>query len=114
MREPPELDDPVLGRDEQPAHMRDYVRTSADNGGVHVNSGIPNRAFQLAASHFGGYAWETAGRIWYDTLRDKRLRKTATFAQFARLTVQNADQHFGTTARAALVAAWAEVGVKAT
>jgi Zn-dependent metalloprotease len=108
------FDDPGLGRDEQPASMRGYVRTSADNGGVHLNSGIPNRAFYLAAAHFGGYAWESAGRIWYETLRDKRLRKTATFAQFARLTVQNADQHLGTAARAAIVAAWAEVGVMAT
>ena len=108
------FDDPVLGRDEQPASMRGYVRTSADNGGVHLNSGIPNRAFYLAAAHFGGYAWESAGRIWYETLRDKRLRKTATFAQFARLTVQNADQHLGMAARAEIVAAWAEVGVKAT
>ena len=107
-------DDPILGRDEQPATMKDYVRTSADNGGVHINSGIPNRAFHLAATHLGGFAWETAGRIWYETVRDKRLRKTATFAQFARLTAQNADQHFGATARAAVVAAWSEVGVKAT
>jgi len=107
-------DDPVLGRDEQPATMKGYVRTTADNGGVHINSGIPNRAFFLAATHLGGFAWETAGRVWYETVRDKRLRKTATFAQFARLTAQNADQHFGASARAAVVAAWSEVGVKAT
>ena len=107
-------DDPVLGRDEQPTTMKGYVHTSADNSGVHINSGIPNRAFYLAATHLGGFAWETAGRIWYETVRDKRLRKTATFAQFARLTAQNADQHFGANARAAVVAAWTEVGVKAT
>jgi Zn-dependent metalloprotease len=107
-------DDPVLGRDEQPSTMKDYVKTSADNGGVHINSGIPNRAFYLAATHFGGFAWEKAGRIWYDAVRDKRLRKTATFAQFARLTAQNADQHFGAAARSVVVAAWREVGVKAT
>ncbi len=40
-------DDPVLGKDPQPAHMRDYVRTYQDNGGVHINSGIPNHAFYL-------------------------------------------------------------------
>src|SRR4030066_1456 len=38
-------DDPVLGRDPQPGHMKDYVKTTEDNGGVHINSGIPNRAF---------------------------------------------------------------------
>jgi Zn-dependent metalloprotease len=37
--------DPVLGRDPQPGHMNNYVNTTQDNGGVHINSGIPNRAF---------------------------------------------------------------------
>ena len=106
------FDDPVLGKDDQPDSMSGYVHTSADNGGVHINSGIPNRAFYLAASHFGGYAWEKAGRIWYETLRDKRLRKTATFSQFARYTTQNADHLFGTAARKAVADAWSEVGIK--
>ena len=35
-------------------------------------------------SRLGGHAWEKAGRIWYETLRDKRAAQTATFAQFAR------------------------------
>ena len=43
-------DDPVLGKDPQPAHMRNFVHTNQDNGGVHINSGIPNRAFYLAAT----------------------------------------------------------------
>jgi len=29
-----------------------------DNGGVHINSGIPNHAFYLAAIGIGGNAWE--------------------------------------------------------
>lgn len=106
------FDDPVLGKDDQPASMPGYVRTSADNGGVHINSGIPNRAFYLAATNLGGYAWEKAGRVWYETLRDKRLRKTATFHQFALRTVHNADQFIGAAARKAIAAAWSEVGVK--
>ena len=105
-------DDPVLGRDPQPSTMDGYVRTSEDNGGVHANSGIPNRAFYLAAIALGGYAWEKAGRIWYETIRDRRLKPTATFRQFARLTVQNAAHFFGTAERKAIAAAWAEVGVK--
>ena len=51
-------DDPLVGKDPQPAHMDDYVETIRDNGGVHINSGIPNRAFYLAATEIGGYAWE--------------------------------------------------------
>ncbi|HLZ37367.1 MAG TPA: M4 family metallopeptidase [Mycobacteriales bacterium] len=48
-------DDPILGHDPQPAHMRDYVQTTATTA-VHINSGIPNRAFALAAIRIGGYA----------------------------------------------------------
>ena len=43
-------------------HMDDYVETTDDNGGVHLNSGIPNRAFQLAATAIGGNTWAGAGR----------------------------------------------------
>ncbi|HWD35727.1 MAG TPA: M4 family metallopeptidase, partial [Casimicrobiaceae bacterium] len=107
------FDDALLGRDPQPAAMSGYVRTTSDNGGVHTNSGIPNHAFYLAAVALGGFAWETAGRIWYDTLRDRRLKQNATFRQFARLTVQNAEHAYGTNERDAVAAAWAEVGIRA-
>ena len=42
-------DDPVLGKDPQPAHMKDYVNTVSDNGGVHINSGIPNGTLPFKA-----------------------------------------------------------------
>ena len=93
--------------------MAGYVRTSADNGGVHTNSGIPNHAFYLTAIALGGHAWEKAGRIWYETVRDKRLKPTATFRQFARFTASNASQLFGKVERQAVVAAWEAVGIKA-
>ncbi|MHB0774552.1 M4 family metallopeptidase [Halomonas sp. WWR20] len=106
-------DDPVLGRDPQPGHMNDYVDTQADNGGVHINSGIPNHAFYLAAMALDGYAWESAGRIWYDTLRDSRLTREIDFASFAELTRDNADRRFGRLSREvdAVDSAWREVGV---
>ncbi len=104
-------DDPVLGRDPQPGHMRDYVNTPADNGGVHINSGIPNRAFYLLAVALGGFAWERAGRIWYDTLRDARLTTTASFQEFADLTVDVAARLFGAAERQAVVDAWQQVGI---
>ena len=37
--------DPLIGKDPQPDHMSKYVKTAKDNGGVHINSGIPNKAF---------------------------------------------------------------------
>lgn len=54
-------DDPVLGRDPQPYEMDGYVVTSADNGGVHINSGIPNHAFYLPRP-VPGWACMGAGR----------------------------------------------------
>jgi Zn-dependent metalloprotease len=87
-------DDPVLGKDPQPAHMRDYVNTIEDNGGVHINSGIPNHAFYVTATEIGGNAWEKAGRVWYVTLRDK-LSITSNFQAAANLTYQTAGELFG-------------------
>jgi len=98
--------------DRQPGHMRDYVNTIDDNGGVHINSGIPNRAFYLAATGIGGYAGEKAGPIWYAALRDPRLKPDASFVQFARLTVINAEILFpGGEERQIIQGAWDEVGV---
>ncbi|ARP91366.1 peptidase M4 family protein [Bordetella genomosp. 9] len=109
MREPgTAYDDPVLGRDPQPAHMRDFVQTGEDNGGVHLNSGIPNRAFYLAASALGGHAWEKAGQVWYDTVCDAALPRDADFRAFAMLTLKHAQ---AAGARPAVHDAWREVGV---
>ncbi len=104
-------DDPVLGTDPQPAHMRDYVDTPRDNGGVHINSGIPNRAFYLAATALGGNAWNGAGHVWYDTLCDKRLRHDAAFKDFASLTLLVAGEKHGADVRRPIDEAWKAVGV---
>jgi Zn-dependent metalloprotease len=107
-------DDPVLGKDSQPANMSDYVHTVDDNGGVHTNSGIPNRAFYLVATKLGGNAWERAGRIWYDTVRDPTLSRTSSFRRFALLTQRVARRLYGNGSDEdkAVGAAWDEVGVK--
>jgi Zn-dependent metalloprotease len=100
-------------KDPQPSKMSDYVQTTDDDGGVHINSGIPNRAFYLVADALGGHAWEKAGRIWYDTICDKKLRATATFVEFAGRTAFNAGKRFGNASheQKAVIAAWKEVGV---
>ena len=100
-------DDPELGADPQVGHMDDYVETSDDNGGVHLNSGIPNKAFQLAAVAVGGTAIEGAGRIWYDALVGGDVPEDADFATFAAATVAAAGQHAD-----AVREAWAQVGVE--
>jgi Zn-dependent metalloprotease len=105
-------DDPVLGRDPQPAHMRDYVDTSDDHGGVHINSGIPNHAFYLAAIALGGRTWEVLGRIWYVTLTS-RLRPDADFGDFVRATVDVAGELYGNGGRVQRIVAdaWGAVGI---
>ncbi len=110
------FDDPVLGKDPQPDHMDKYVDTFADHGGVHINSGIPNRAFYLAATEIGGRAWEKTGRIWYETTRDPRVTEGTKFADFAAVTIDVAKRLPGIkTAEAKAVAdAWAQVGVVVT
>jgi Zn-dependent metalloprotease len=106
-------DDDVLGTDPQPAHMRDFVETSGDNGGVHINSGIPNKAFHLVATALGGYAWERAGRVWYLTLTSGVLSPATTFAQFAAATAGTAVREYGEDSEEAVAVrtAWASVGV---
>jgi Zn-dependent metalloprotease len=106
-------DDDVLGKDPQPAHMDDFVVTSEDDGGVHINSGIPNHAFYVVATTLGGNAWDRAGRVWYETARDRGLRSTATFADFARITVAVSGQLFGAggAVEAAVRGGWDAVGV---
>ena len=78
-------DDPRLGKDPQPAHMSGYVDTTDDNGGVHINSGIPNKAFHVVATTLGGNAWEVAGQVWVDTITGD-ISADCDFATFARLT----------------------------
>ena len=102
-------DDPVLGKDPQVGSMDAYVTTSQDNGGVHLNSGIPNRAFYLAATGIGGASWEAPGRIWYAALTSGIGPRT-DFAGFAAATVAAAEA-VSPAALAAVRSAWAAVGV---
>jgi hypothetical protein len=80
---------------------------------VHINSGIPNRAFYLAAVQIGGYAWEKAGRIWYETLLSPRMTPKIDFRGFARLTSATAAQLYGAGSpeTKAVDDAWRAVGV---
>ena len=113
MREPgTAYDDPRLGRDPQPAHMDDFVVTTADYGGVHINSGIPNRAFVLAATAIGGFAWERAGRIWFDAITGD-IAADCDFVTFAALTESAAARRFGdgSLEHRAVREAWLSVGV---
>lgn len=102
------VNDPDLGTDPQPAHMNRLYTGPLDRGGVHINSGIPNRAFCLTAKALKGNAWGLAGKIWYDTML--QLTTTSRFQDAARVSVQVAGHH-GAAAKKAVTAAWRNVGV---
>ncbi|KAI2618545.1 Metalloprotease [Hypomontagnella submonticulosa] len=104
-------DDPRFGKDPQPAHFKNYVKTVEDNGGVHLFSGIPNKAFYNASVAFGGYSWEKAGKIWWETMRSGQVPPRCTFIQFADVTVEKAEELFGDDAAAIVRKAWNDVGV---
>ncbi|MEH6680184.1 MAG: M4 family metallopeptidase [Sediminicola sp.] len=60
--------------DTQPDHMDNYYNGPSDNQGVHINSGIPNRAFYLSCM---GLGLDDCALIWFETL--KALWRTANF-----------------------------------
>jgi Zn-dependent metalloprotease len=109
---------PILGTDIQTKHMRDYLTGeqledligSDDNGGVHINSGIPNHAFYLVARRLGGHAWEKAGQIWYQTLL--RLNANSQFQDAAETTIDQATKLFGAEEVTAVRDAWGQVGIE--
>jgi Zn-dependent metalloprotease len=105
-------DDPILGRDPQPAHMDDYVVTREDHGGVHINSGILNHAFFRAATFLGGYVWPVLGLIWYLTMLHD-LMSVTTFRQFADATTLRAVTLYGAghAVPRAIAYAWGAVGL---
>ena len=96
---------PVFGSDPQPRHMNKYNPTTRDGGGVHINSGIPNYAFYLAATRIGGYSWEGAGKIWWAAYT--KVPAGCDFAKFASLTVDAATGH----QRDVIRKVWEDVGV---
>ena len=106
-------DDPILGKDPQPGTMAGYVDTAEDNGGVHLNSGIPNHAFALFATALGGNAWETPESLWFNVIATRTLPEDADFGTFAEQTLLQArrDHGAGSAVERALADAWAAVGV---
>lgn len=111
-------DNAYVDGDPQPKDMEGYKdlpnTEHGDWGGVHINSGIPNRAFYLTATSVGDYSWEPAGRIWYAALGDPALKNVDTqnaFEVFANLTIKHAKTIGGTAAQTAVENAWKTVKV---
>jgi Zn-dependent metalloprotease len=105
-------DDPVLGKDPQPAHIDNYVNVAYDNGGVHINCGIPNHAFYITAIELGGYAWEKAGLSGIK-LYAINFVSTTNFQSAAYLTTQVAGELYGkgSLEQQAVKKGWNDVGI---
>ncbi|MEV4641735.1 M4 family metallopeptidase [Actinoplanes sp. NPDC049548] len=109
------FDNELFGKDPQPAHMNDFVELpdteEGDFGGVHINSGIPNKAFHLVATAIGGNSWDAAGHIWYEALKDST--PLTQFADFAAATHRRAGElcGAGSAEQQAVADAWDAVGV---
>ena len=97
---------------DQPAHMNDYRdlpnTEKGDYGGVHVNSGIPNKAFYNTVTTIG---IEKSKGIYYKALTEY-LTPNSQFVDAKRALIQSAlDMHDEETARA-VEEAWIAVGVE--
>ncbi|MCB9858328.1 MAG: M4 family metallopeptidase [Phycisphaerales bacterium] len=107
-------DNDVLGKDPQPDHMDRFVHLpdteDGDWAGVHYNSGIPNKAFYLAAIGIGGFAWNAPGDIWYKSLLASHER--TDFQEFAETTYRIAGADYGCSEQTAVADAWRQVGIR--
>lgn len=105
------FDNQIMGKDQQVSHMKDYFTGPADNQGVHINSGIMNRAFYLVAMDIGT---DKAAYLWYHALQN--LWTTANFkdavhviTRSAQVLTKSKEIPFGTTQT--IRAAFREVGL---
>ncbi|MCW2955732.1 MAG: peptidase family protein [Thermoleophilia bacterium] len=95
------------GTDPQVGHMDDFIVTDEDFGGVHMNSGIPNKAAHGAALQIGS---EKVARVWYDALTT-RLHENSDFNAAALATVESARELYGPAEANAVRDGWKAVGL---
>lgn len=69
----------------QPENMSNLYKGTSDNGGVHINSGIPNKAFYLVSMDIGT---QEAALLWFGAL--KLLKPTSKFADLYKALVKSA------------------------
>lgn len=93
----------------QPASVSEMYLGTEDNGGVHINSGIPNRAFYLVASQIGR---DKAEQIYYHAL-DNYLTRSSQFIDARLALIQSAQQRYGQAEANTVAAAFDAVGITA-
>ncbi len=77
----------------QPSHMNEYLNLdiSQDNGGVHINSGIPNKAFYNFAVSVG---MAKAEKVYYRALANY-LTRSSNFIDLRNAVIQSATDLHG-------------------
>jgi Zn-dependent metalloprotease len=106
--------------DDDPDHYSERYTGPEDNGGVHINSGIANKAFHLLAKggshHLGGsmtgIGADQAARIWFTALTSYMTSST-NFAGARSATMMAAAAIYGSGSpqEQAVSSAWCLVGV---
>ena len=93
----------------QPKHTNEKFTGTGDNGGVHINSGIPNHAFYLFANN-AAVGKDKAEQVYYKALRDY-LVKSSQFVDCRIAVVQAAKDLYGTTVADIAANAFTAVGI---
>jgi len=91
----------------QPANVSEQFRGSEDNGGVHINSGIPNRAFYLFATAVGR---DVAEQVYYDVLSNYLVR-SSQFIDMRLAVIEASLQEYGQSVANEAVTAFDMVGI---
>lgn len=93
----------------QPAHMKNYKNYSInyDRGGVHINSGIPNKAAYNTITKLGK---EKSEQIYYRALT-QYLTPQSQFSDAKSSLIQSAKDLYGDKEANDVKAAWDEIGV---
>jgi Zn-dependent metalloprotease len=100
------------GFDKQVKKKDNMYHGREDYGGVHTNSGVPNRAFYLVAKGLSAkHSWEQAGQIWYAALIDRKMDRECDFARWACLTHEKGTK-ISSDVALIVSAAWGEVGIE--
>ncbi len=94
----------------QPAHMDEFreLPLETDNGGVHINSGIPNRACFLLADIIGRQKTE---KIYYHILEARLINQRSNFVDMRNAAIQSATELYGAAEVAAVERAFDTVGI---
>ncbi|MEM6378355.1 MAG: M4 family metallopeptidase, partial [Bacteroidota bacterium] len=91
----------------QPANVSEQYFGQENNGGVHINSGIPNRAFYLFATQIGR---DNAELVYYDALANY-LTRSSQFIDARLAVIEAANQRFGANVAATAASAFDAVGI---